>query len=591
MTKRLAILIGLVAQGVSRVVGEDDSAGTCAAGDSTCDVRAAALLQKTRRAKVSQHTHKEDKKLQKPRVSLAGSKHSREEDSPYAACYENAEKAFDEVLAMDLGGHLGHDLTDLEKEAFKTRFVEELQYSCKHDEDEEAAGPDGATATPTNWAEDIVRAMEDTKPAFTAKLAEFINGEDRGYTVEAKDWMAHESQRSYDYRLGKKGSPEAATMMAQTKEKKASKDQKQAPDAFDSRDEWPACADVINKIHNQGDCGSCWAFAALSATDSRLCIATEGGFTKELSRTYLTSCAFEYGCNGGLARYAYAFLATGGVPTGGANGCSPEGSSDEGRDHFDIEYTTPPCPLQCGNAAYGRSISEDKFMIPGMGSYTEIWPTTEQGNNDAKLAMMSGGPLSFGMYAPRVFLGYSSGIFNSGCGSEPNHEVLAVGWGADHFVAMNSWGEHWGDSGTFKVAECVVHDWTIPGDIGDTESLPVLLESQPAPASLASQNSTQQPSWDVTGPCDRECADLPNGGRRCCVTSPRYYSHGRYYMSECTIGVGFGTIEVEDFQTEAGRYSSRWGRDYMTVNGQEYDGTNSPHGVTPTSAIEWKADC
>ena len=36
------------------------------------------------------------------------------------------------------------------------------------------------------------------------------------------------------------------------------------PESFDAREEWPECAAIIGAVRNQGDCGSCWAFGALS---------------------------------------------------------------------------------------------------------------------------------------------------------------------------------------------------------------------------------------------------------------------------------------------------------------------------------------
>ena len=149
------------------------------------------------------------------------------------------------------------------------------------------------------------------------------------------------------------------------------------PASFDARTEWPHCSEIIGRIHNQGQCGSCWAFAATSALDSRLCIATEGVFTgpaAQISRGYVTSCAKPNGgdgCAGGHSSYVFDLMASGGSPTGGNQGCSPYFGHGEGTEHFDQSGTAPPCPTICGNTAFGRSIQDDTFKL-GTSNYIQI---------------------------------------------------------------------------------------------------------------------------------------------------------------------------------------------------------------------------
>lgn len=60
-----------------------------------------------------------------------------------------------------------------------------------------------------------------------------------------------------------------------------------APTNFDARKAYYGC---IASIRNQGQCGSCWAFAATSALGDRLCIYSKRSVDVILSPQQLVSC-------------------------------------------------------------------------------------------------------------------------------------------------------------------------------------------------------------------------------------------------------------------------------------------------------------
>lgn len=55
------------------------------------------------------------------------------------------------------------------------------------------------------------------------------------------------------------------------------------------------------------------------------------------------------------------------------------------------------------------------------------------------------------------FRQYQSGVITTGCGTNLDHAVTAVGYGNDengqeYFIVKNSWGESWGEQGYVRIA-------------------------------------------------------------------------------------------------------------------------------------------
>merc|ERR1719456_503468 len=209
-------------------------------------------------------------------------------------------------------------------------------------------------------------------------------------------------------------------------------DKLEIPDSFDSATKVPNCADNVKKIHNQGTCGSCWAFGTLSAVDSRLCIATNGAFSgpkAALSRGYATSCSTpgtRNGCDGGWWSFVYNLLGEGihcdrrggncksggfpGIVTGLDKGCIPYFGHGSGVDHFDSKSSAPPCQDQCvkNSPAYFRPFKEDLYVMPGGSSWASNAVefdgyTDKNGAKRARQAIYEKGPLPFAIKADSAF--------------------------------------------------------------------------------------------------------------------------------------------------------------------------------------------
>ncbi|XP_014289457.1 cathepsin B [Halyomorpha halys] len=233
------------------------------------------------------------------------------------------------------------------------------------------------------------------------------------------------------------------------------------PDSFDARENWPQC-DSIRHIRDQGTCGSCWAVAAAGAFTDRVCIATNGTFTKPLSSEELLACCSECGngCNGGYPFSAWKFFAYNGLVTGG------DYQSNEGCQPYEIQACehhttgklpscdslpmskTPKCQRKCTNAAYSTPFSSDHHKIK------QVY--TIDGVKEIQKEIMAHGPVEAGYTVYADFPTYKSGVYHHVTGKAlGGHAVKIIGWGVEdgtpYWLIANQWNESWGDKGLFKI--------------------------------------------------------------------------------------------------------------------------------------------
>merc|ERR1719252_362902 len=85
----------------------------------------------------------------------------------------------------------------------------------------------------------------------------------------------------------------------------------------------------------------------------------------------------------------------------------------------------------------------------GVTGYKSVAKST----NALKSAIQTG-PVSVAIEADQMaFQMYSGGVLKSGCGTNLDHGVLAVGYGSGFFKVKNSWGSSWGSNGYLQISD------------------------------------------------------------------------------------------------------------------------------------------
>jgi cathepsin L len=201
--------------------------------------------------------------------------------------------------------------------------------------------------------------------------------------------------------------------------------QVKADDPFDWRaNSWP----VVKDPQDQGDCGSDWAFAAISSIESVDAVKT--GTLIPFSVQNLIDCdSLDRGCDGGSIIKAFEYI------------------SDYQSIHVMKESDYPYTGVE-GSCKFDRSKS-----VYALSGYTAI--TTEADIVKLVLQLGPAGVTIDG--ALPSFQLYASGIYNdAGCSSNSvNHALGIVGWGTesgtDYWILKNSWGTSWGEGGYIRL--------------------------------------------------------------------------------------------------------------------------------------------
>ena len=200
------------------------------------------------------------------------------------------------------------------------------------------------------------------------------------------------------------------------------------PSYWDWRDQG-AVTDVKNQ---KPTCAAGWAFAAVGAIEGYLWNKT--GNLYDLSVQQVVDCVnpqdYNNGCYGShTPSQAFSYVQSNNITT-------------------DITY-----PYTASNNTCNTAVATSNNVTTIIG-YTNVTAR----NLGALIAAVYTQPVVSAVEADQyVWQFYSQGVINKFCGSNVNHYVLVVGYnftiGSNYYIAKNSWGPQWGESGYVRIAQ------------------------------------------------------------------------------------------------------------------------------------------
>ncbi|VIO97661.1 Cathepsin L-like precursor, putative [Brugia malayi] len=200
---------------------------------------------------------------------------------------------------------------------------------------------------------------------------------------------------------------------------------------YDPRERLPDLVDwrtkgAVTPVRNQGQCGSCYAFATAAALEAYHKQRT--GRLLDLSPQNIVDCTQNYGCGGGFMVPVFQYASRYGIA---------------------MESRYPYVGVQ------QRCRWQQNIAVARDNGFNEIPPGDELA---LKHAVAKHGPVVVGISgSKRSFRFYKNGVYSERNCGQLDHAVLVVGYGTDrsygdYWIVKNSWGAEWGKDGYIYMA-------------------------------------------------------------------------------------------------------------------------------------------
>jgi len=185
-------------------------------------------------------------------------------------------------------------------------------------------------------------------------------------------------------------------------------------------------AGIVGAVKNQGQCGSCWAFSAVSVVEEAFALQKKD--IAVLAEQELVDCSRgqgNQGCNGGFSFWGLTYIAKSGV-------------------NFEKDYPYVARDQKCK-------------PIGGKGTHKIAKWTAVPAGFEKMYERLKKSPTTASFSVQNDFFQYKSGVYNpASCPGNRNHAVNAIGFDFEHeiphFIVRNSWGAKFGEAGYFRIS-------------------------------------------------------------------------------------------------------------------------------------------